>query len=137
MLSAIISILGDNLFLFFLWTNLSMQSNQNHAARCLETKELSCVKKKKLGSSQNINSQNVNCQNVNSQNVNCQNVNSQNVNSQNVNSQNVNSQNVNSQNSNSNCLRTCAAKTKTVEDQLKAVRGEHNHAPNSERWRPQ
>jgi len=124
-----------------------MQSNQNHAARCLETKELSCVKKKKLGSSQNINSQNVNCQNVNSQNVNCQNVNSQNVNcqnvnsqnvnSQNVNSQNVNSQNVNSQNSNSNCLRTCAAKTKTVEDQLKAVRGEHNHAPNSERWRPQ
>jgi len=29
------------------------------------------------------------------------------------------------------CLRTCAAKTTIVEDQLEAVREEHNHAPNS------
>ena len=29
------------------------------------------------------------------------------------------------------CLRTCVAKATTVEDKLEAVRGEHNHAPNS------
>ena len=29
------------------------------------------------------------------------------------------------------CLQGCVAKTATVEDQLEAVRREHNHAPNS------
>ena len=29
------------------------------------------------------------------------------------------------------CLQTCVAKATTVEDQLEAVGGEHNHAPNS------
>ena len=29
------------------------------------------------------------------------------------------------------CLLTCVAKAITVEDKLEAVRGEHNHAPNS------
>ena len=29
------------------------------------------------------------------------------------------------------CLQACVAKAATVEDQLEAVRGEHNHVPNS------
>ena len=32
------------------------------------------------------------------------------------------------------CLQTCVAKATTVEDQLEAVRGEHNHAPNSAKY---
>ena len=35
------------------------------------------------------------------------------------------------------CLRTCAARATTVGDQLEAVRGEHSHAPNSAKNKPE